>query len=98
MPRPTLGNVPVVMRGSPAAPGQPAEVRLCGFCGQLLTSIEVVTPVPALAGPQLVPFSVPNDRLLLGVRFYQQVVAETRILGGLNAVAFGHGGAGRIGL
>ena len=44
-----------------------------------------------------VSLPVPNNTSLLGFQFYQQALALTWILGGLGAVAPGHGGHGVIG-
>ena len=46
------------------------------FCGFLLTSISILHPTPYVwsGGNVKVTYPVPNDRSLLGLRFYQQVL------------------------
>ena len=64
------------------------------FCGDLRTSVEVVLVV---ARGRTTTLLIPNDKSLIGLRFYQQVMEATNIPARGLFADLSRGGEGRIG-
>ena len=82
----------------------PIKLPLYGLgCGALLASNEIVLPIPYSARNTLVsiPVPIPNDKRLVGLSFYQQVVEFARYCSKMRcggwSISFTRAGHGVIG-
>jgi hypothetical protein len=82
------GGVPLPVSVSPIYP-----------CGDLLMSIDLITPIPngTIGALHPVVQPIPSHPALVGATFFQQMLSLQYILGGFSTMAFGRAGQAVIG-